>query len=276
MDRKCFADEIRYQRMSTQELRESFLVDKLFQPNVIDLCYTDADRAIVGSAVPGAESLRLATAKYMASDYFAERREIGVINIGQTGSITVDGEKYNLDHRDGLYIGRGNKEILFSSENAAAPARFYILSYPAHTEFPTTHIKASTIDPVQIGVNEEANARAIYKYIHLEGVRSCQLVMGLTELQKGSIWNTMPAHTHDRRTEIYMYFDLGKDDLAFHFMGMPDETRHIVIRNQQAVLSPGWSIHCGAGTSNYTFIWGMGGENQDYGDMDMVGMKQLL
>jgi 4-deoxy-L-threo-5-hexosulose-uronate ketol-isomerase len=187
----------------------------------------------------------------------------------------VDGEKYKMNNRDGLYIGRGHKKIEFSSEDSKNPAKFYILSYPAHTEYPTALIKMSEANPVHLGSQEEANKRTIYQYIHENGVKSCQLVMGFTQLETGSIWNTMSAHTHQRRTEIYMYFDMGKNDLVFHFMGKPEATRHLVVRNGQATLSPSWSLHSGAGTRSYAFIWGMGGENQEFTDMDGIEMDHL-
>ncbi|HES59785.1 MAG TPA: 5-dehydro-4-deoxy-D-glucuronate isomerase, partial [Caldithrix sp.] len=240
------------------------------------LIYTDVDRAIVGSAVPGSKSLKLeASKKEMSAEYFTERREIGVINIGAKGNITVDGKSYELENKDGLYIGRGSKDIGFSSANAKEPAKYYILSYPAHTDYPTKLIKKSEANPVHLGSLEEANKRTIFQYIHENGVKSCQLVMGFTQLESGSIWNTMAAHTHQRRTEIYMYFDMGKNDLVFHFMGKPDATKHLIIRNGQAVLSPSWSLHAGAGTRNYAFIWGMGGENQEFTDMDGIAMDEL-
>jgi 4-deoxy-L-threo-5-hexosulose-uronate ketol-isomerase len=276
MDVRYTADKIRYQTMDTKSLRESFLLENLFEKDTINLTYTDVDRAIIGSAVPGNLPLKLqATKKEMAAGYFTERREIGVINIGASGVITVDGNAYALDNKDGLYISRGSKEISFSSKDGKNPAKFYIQSYPAHTEFPTTLINKADANPVHLGSQEEANKRTIYQYIHENGVRSCQLVMGFTKLETGSIWNTMAAHTHQRRTEIYLYFDMGDDDLVFHFMGKPEATRHLVIRNGEAALSPSWSLHAGAGTRNYSFIWGMGGENQEFTDMDGIPKPDL-
>ena len=276
MDVRYVADQVRYQTMTTEELRSTFLVENLFEPEKIILLYTDVDRAIVGSAMPGSQKLKLeASKKEMSADYFAERREIGVINIGAKGNLTVDGKSYELENKDGLYIGRGSKNIEFSSVDAKDPARYYILSYPAHTNYPAKLIKKSEANPVHLGSQEEANKRTIFQYIHENGVQSCQLVMGFTQLEPGSIWNTMSAHTHQRRTEIYMYFDMGKDDLVFHFMGKPEATKHLVIRNGQAVLSPSWSLHAGAGTRNYAFIWGMGGENQEFTDMDGISMGDL-
>lgn len=265
-----------YKRMNTDELRKEFLVESLFVDGAVSMIYSDVDRAIIGSAVPVKGKLKLeASKKELASDYFAERREIGIINIGEIGVITVDGQKYTMKHKDALYIGKGAKDIEFESNSSSKPAKYYFVSYPSHTNYPTTHASAEDAEPVKLGSQEEANKRTIYKYIHLNGIKSSQLVMGLTELDSGSIWNTMPAHTHQRRSEIYLYFNLEKDTVAFHLMGEPDETRHLVIRNQQAVISPSWSIHAGAATRNYSFIWAMGGENQAFDDMDVVKMSEL-
>ena len=276
MDVRYAADQIRYQTMTTEELRKSFLVENLFGKGKMTLLYTDVDRAIIGSAVPTDKTLDLkASKKEMAADYFAQRREIGVINIGDSGVVSIDGKDYKLSNRDGLYISRGSKRIGFASKDKKKPARFYIQSYPAHAEYPIKLIKMADANPVHLGDRETANERTIYQYIHANGVKSCQLVMGFTQLKPGSIWNTMAAHTHQRRTEIYMYFDIGKNDLLFHFMGKPDATRHLVVRNGQAVLSPSWSLHAGAGTRSYAFIWGMGGENQEFTDMDGIDMGDL-
>ncbi|MCA9735360.1 MAG: 5-dehydro-4-deoxy-D-glucuronate isomerase [Deferribacteres bacterium] len=270
------ADQVRYKRMNTEELRESYAVENLFNPGVIDLLYTDVDRAIIGSAVPTNSELFLeATKKEMAADYFAERREIGVINTGDTGLITVDGEKFELRNRDMLYIGKGSKDIRFASRDPQSPAYFYIQSYPAHTTYPIKLAKFEEAKRVELGSKEEANERIIYQYIHLEGVRSCQLVMGFTQLAEGSIWNTMPAHTHMRRSEIYLYFDVEGTNVVFHFMGEPEETRSLVLRNRQAAISPSWSIHAGAGTKKYAFVWGMGGENQEFTDMDGLPLTDI-
>ncbi len=276
MEVKYLADQVRYQTMTTPELRQSFMLENLFEQGKTILVYSDLDRAIVGSAVPTTRELSLeASKKEMAATYFAERREIGLINIGAAGRVKVDGKDYVLDNRDGLYIGRGSQKIIFSSNDSPKPARFYILSYPAHTSYPTTLIKMVDANQVHLGSPEEANKRTIYQYIHVNGVKSCQLVMGFTQLAVGSIWNTMSTHTHQRRTEIYLYFDLGAKDVVFHFMGRPDATKHVVMRDSQVVLSPSWSIHSGVGTRNYAFIWGMGGENQEFTDMDGVEMEKL-
>lgn len=269
------ADQVRFQRMNTAELRESYLIEDLFVPDSLNLIYSDLDRAIVGSAVPTNKSLELSASKELASDYFTQRREIGVINVGGKGIITVDGQSFTMENRDGLYIGRGSKKIVFSSDNKTDTALFYLLSYPAHREFPAAQAKIADAEAVNLGSKAEANERTIFKYIHPGGIKSCQLVMGFTELAEGSVWNTMPAHTHERRTEVYMYFDVPEGSVVFHFMGMPDETRHLVMRNRQAVLSPSWSIHAGSGTNKYCFIWGMGGENQEFADMDGVGLDLI-
>ncbi|MDX1735970.1 MAG: 5-dehydro-4-deoxy-D-glucuronate isomerase, partial [Halioglobus sp.] len=225
---------------------------------------------IAGGIMPVASKVGLEAGKEMGVDYFFERREAGVINVGGKGVITLDGECFELDKRDGLYIGMGVRDITFESADAAEPARFYFNSAPAHQAYPHTHIAISQANPVHLGAEETSNKRTIYQYVHPEVCASCQLVMGLTMLEPGSIWNTMPCHTHERRMEVYFYFDLDDDARVFHFMGQPDETRHLVVANEQAVISPSWSIHSGAGTSNYTFIWGMVGENQTFDDMDHV------
>ena len=269
------ADRKRYQRMTTSELREAYLVDETFVPGEMTLCYTDVERAIVGSAVPLAEALTLPVHKELASDYFCQRREIGVINIGAAGTVVIDGETFEMDNRDSLYIGRGSKEVAFSSASGEQPAKFYFVSYPAHREYPSRLVKKEDANRLELGSMEECNDRVIHQSIIPGIVDTCQVVMGFTQLSLGSNWNTMPVHTHRRRTEVYMYFDLGEDDCVFHFMGEPDATRSIVVRNGQAVASPSWSIHSGVGSRNYTFIWAMGGENQDFPDMDHVAMKDL-
>ncbi len=265
-----------FKRMSTDELRKTFLIDSLFEKNKIPTVYSDIDRSITGSVVPSGKTLKLtASKKEMAAKYFAERREIGIINIGNKGTIKVDNKKYAMEHKDALYIGRGSKSIEFASYNGKKPAMFYFVSYPAHNEYPVQHIKFSESTPVKLGSLKESNQRTIYKYIHPGTMPTCQLVMGLTELDEGSVWNTMPPHTHQRRSEVYMYFNLGKEGLVLHLLGEPTETRHIIIRDKQAVLSTSWSLHSGAGTKNYSFIWAMGGENQEFDDMDWIKMKEL-
>jgi 4-deoxy-L-threo-5-hexosulose-uronate ketol-isomerase len=231
---------------------------------------------IVGSAVPTRQPLVLEAGAELRADYFAERREVGVINIGGQGSITVDGQAYAMGRREMLYIGRGSREIAFASEDAGRPARFYLVSLPAHRQHPTVHIPQSQANRIDLGSSATSNVRTIFQFIHEGGVQSCQLVMGFTELASGSIWNTMPAHTHERRSEVYMYFDVAGDNVVFHFMGHPQETRHIVVRDGQVAISPSWSIHAGAGTSNYCFVWAMGGENQAFTDMDPAPLGELL
>jgi 4-deoxy-L-threo-5-hexosulose-uronate ketol-isomerase len=275
MDVRCIADPVRVNRMTTEELRESFLVESLFTADTISMLYTDADRAIVGSAVPATRSLTLESAPELRAETFCQRREVGILNIGGPGTITVDGTEYPMATRDGLYVGRGSRAITFASDAAGDPARYYLLSFPAHTAYPTAHIKESEAEPVRLGSSEAANERTIYKLIHPAGVQSCQLTMGYTVLEPGSVWNTMPPHTHERRMEVYLYFDLADDARVFHFMGRPEATRHLVVADAQAVISPSWSIHCGAGTGAYTFCWGMGGENQDFDDMDHLTLDQL-
>lgn len=277
MEVRYSPDQNGFKRFTTEELRKSFLIDSLFEKNKIPMIYSDIDRSITGSAVPSGKALKLtATKKEMAANFFIERREIGIINIGDKGTVAVDKKEYKMANRDGLYIGRGSKKIEFKSSNAQKPAMFYFVSYPAHTAYPDNHIKFSQSTPVKLGTFKESNARTIYKYIHPGTMPTCQLVMGLTELKEGSVWNTMPAHTHQRRSEVYMYFNLKPESYVLHILGEPTETRHVIIRNQQAVLSTSWSMHAGCGTQNYSFIWAMGGENQVFDDMDWIPMKNLL
>jgi 4-deoxy-L-threo-5-hexosulose-uronate ketol-isomerase len=269
------ADPVRYVRMTTSELRETFLIDSLASPGEVRLSYVDLDRAVVGMATPLDKPLVLPTDPALRAKYFLERREVGVLNIGGDGKVQVEGETHALRNLDCLYIGRGKAEVRFESDDPSKPAVFYLLSYPAHCEYPVTLIRKEDANPAELGSRESCNHRIVYKYIHLQGARSCQLVMGVTHLQAASVWNTMPPHTHMRRSEVYMYFNLGSEDRVMHLMGPPDETRHIVMANQEAVVSPGWSIHAGAGSRAYSFCWGMGGENQDYTDMDSVPITAL-
>ena len=269
------SDLFRYPRMSTEELRESFLVNDVAQPGEIRLRYVDLDRAVLGIAAPSDSPLRLETYPELRSSSFTERRELGALNVGGTGIVRVGDTVHTLENLDLIYIGRGNPDIFFASASSAHPAAFYILSYPAHASYPVAVVKKSAAQPTSIGSASQANSRTIYKYIHADGVKSCQLVMGVTHLHDGSTWNTMPAHTHMRRSEVYFYFDLPQDARVFHMMGPPAETRHIVVSDREAVVSPGWSIHAGVGTQSYKFCWGMGGENQDYSDMDPVSLDQL-
>jgi len=261
--------------MTARELREAFLVDNLFPADSIELVYWETDRTVTGSAVPVRSALKLETDKELASEYFCERRELGILNIGAPGQVTVDGTVYEVAHLECLYVGRGSRDIAFTSNDSAAPAKFYLMSYPAHTVYPTTLATQADANKIQLGSQETANRRTIYQYIHESGIKSCQLVMGFTRLEPGSVWNTMPAHTHSRRSEVYLYFDMPEDGTVFHYMGPGDETRHILVHPGQAVLSPIWSIHSGCGTRAYTFIWAMGGENQRFADMDGIGARDL-
>ena len=275
MKMRYSADRSSYKRMTSDELRQSFLVDDLFIPGEVSLTYTDTDRAIIGSAVPTDNPLTLPTHKELASEYFAERREIGVINIGALGTINVDGTTYLINNRDSLYIGLGSKNIEFQSNARNHPAQFYIQSYPAHTSHPTKLVTKEQAKKLKMGDSKDSNKRIIYQSIRPGIVTSCQLVMGFTELEEGNVWNTFPPHTHRRRTEIYMYFDLTDESRAFHFIGEPDETRSMVLRTGEAVISPSWSVHYGCGSRNYTFIWGMGGENQEFEDMDKIDINVI-
>jgi 4-deoxy-L-threo-5-hexosulose-uronate ketol-isomerase len=259
----------------TEALRRHFLIQNLFEPGKTNLVYSYYDRIIVGGAVPGAPLELKVDKALLRSEYLLERRELGVINIGAPGAAVIDGKEFPLEPRDGLYIGRGAREISFTSRTPSDPARLYFLSAPAHRQYPTTRISIQESEPTRLGSDEQSNRRTIYKYIHADGVKSCQLVMGLTILEPKNVWNTMPTHTHERRVEVYLYFDLPEDGVLIHLMGEPGESRHLVVRNEEAVLSPSWSMHSGVGTSNYTFIWGMAGENQVFADMDSVAMSSL-
>ncbi len=259
----------------TQKLRDEFLIDSLMKPNAIHFVYTHYDRYMAGSAVPTTSPLKLETVDTLKSEFFLERRELGIINVGERGTVTVDGTAYVLDHKEALYIGQGNKDVVFTSESADKPAKFYLNSTPAHKAFPTKKIGAADVEVIELGAPETANARTLRKYIVNTVVEVCQLQMGMTTLRPGSSWNTMPAHTHDRRMEVYFYFEIPEDQAVCHFMGQPQETRHIWMASDQAVISPPWSIHSGSGTSSYTFIWGMAGENLDYGDMDHCKINEL-
>jgi 4-deoxy-L-threo-5-hexosulose-uronate ketol-isomerase len=269
------ADPVRYPRMTTEELRDTFLLGSLYETGKLHLSYVDLDRSIAGFAAPTDSAIALPTYPELRANYFTERRELGALSIGGAGSITVDGKSYDLNNLDVLYIGRGNKDVSFASKDKSVPAVFYVLSYPAHAEFPTALVRKEDASPVELGSVETCNKRTICKYIHLQGARSCQLVMGVTHLAPGSNWNTMPPHTHMRRSEIYMYFNVAADARVMHFMGPPAETRHLVMQDKDIVVSPGWSIHAGVGTRAYSFCWGMGGENQDYADMDPAPVDSL-
>lgn len=260
---------------TTDKLREQFLMEKVFIPDSIQLTYSHVDRIIYGGAMPIEKALTMEAGKELAAEYFLERREMGVINVGGDGKVTLDGKEYEINSRDGLYIGKGTKDIVFESKDGQNPAKFYINSCPAHHSYPTVKVGIDNAIARPMGADESMNKRTIYQFIHPDVLESCQLSMGMTMLEKGSGWNTMPCHTHERRMEVYFYFDMEEDTRVFHMMGQPQETRHILMSNEQAVLSPSWSIHAGAGTNNYTFIWGMCGENIDFDDMQFVDMKDL-
>lgn len=261
--------------MNTDQLRSSFLIEDLFQWGKITLHALDLDRIIVGGAVPVDASLRLSAPPAIAAEYFNERRELGILNIGGAGSVTVDAERHALEKLAMLYIGRGARDVTFASDDAQQPARFYLVSYPAHAAHPTRKIAALEASTSELGSSENANRRRLAKYIHPDALRTAQLVMGVTELHDGSVWNTMPPHTHQRRTEVYLYFDIAANAVVFHFLGEPRETRSLVVRDGQVALSPSWSIHAGCGTSNYKFCWAMGGENQAFADMQGVDMESI-
>ncbi|AEJ60662.1 4-deoxy-L-threo-5-hexosulose-uronateketol-isomerase [Spirochaeta thermophila DSM 6578] len=259
----------------TERLRNEFLVTDLFQADVIRLVYSHNDRIIVGGLHPVKGRLTLGASKELGTEYFFERREGGVVNIGGPGVVTIDGTAYEIAKNEAVYIGKGAREVSFMSKEGTSPAKFYFLSAPAHKEYPSRRITLTDARKLELGSDENSNARTIYQLIHPDVLETCQLCMGVTLLKPHNVWNTMPTHTHERRMEVYFYYELPADQVVFHLMGQPHETRHIVMRNEEAVLSPSWSIHSGVGTSNYAFIWGMIGENQTYTDMDTVPMEVL-
>ncbi|MEI8095494.1 MAG: 5-dehydro-4-deoxy-D-glucuronate isomerase [Spirochaetales bacterium] len=259
----------------TTKLREHFLVEQLFVPGEIALTYTHVDRVVFGGATPTDKPLALLGGKDFGTDVFLERRELGIINIGGEGSVTLDGVVHPMIKGDGFYVGKGTKQVLFASKDAKNPAQFYLASSPAHQTFPTVKIEFAKANPRKVGAPETVNVRTIYQYVHPAVCQSCQLVMGMTLLETGSVWNTMPCHTHERRMEVYLYFDMAADTRVFHMHGQPSETRHLVVADRQAVISPSWSIHSGVGTGSYTFIWAMAGENQTFDDMDHVKPEDL-
>ena len=274
--------EIRFQSsprevkgMNTQQLRENFLVQHLMQANQIQLVYSHFDRVIVGGAMPVSNPVLLPNEAELRADYFLERRELGIINVGGAGTVEADGVVYELNKLDALYLGKGTRSVSFTSASADQPAQYFLLSAPAHHTYPNRRMQKDEAAPVHLGEKATSNERTIYKYIHQEGIQSCQLVMGLTVLKEGSVWNSVPPHTHTRRMEVYFYFDLPEAHRVFHLMGEPQETRHIVMANQEAVISPPWSVHCGPGTTNYGFIWAMAGENYTFTDMDPVPIATM-
>ena len=261
--------------LNTAGIREHFRIENIFTAGEIELTYTHYDRMIVGGAQPTETALTLPCPESLKANFFLERRELGALNVGGAGTISVDGVVYELANQDCLYVGMGAKEVTFASADAAQPAKFYLLSAPAHHAHPTTLRTQAEATPVEMGAKETANERTIYKYIYQEGIQSCQLVMGLTQLKPGSVWNTMPSHTHDRRMEAYLYFNMPQGQRVLHLLGEPTETRPLWVSNEQAILSPPWSIHTGCGTAAYAFIWGMAGENREYTDMDAVPLDTL-
>ena len=259
----------------TDSLRKEFLIKQVFKPGAINIIYSHIDRIIIGGVNPLGKPINLAAGKEIGADSFLERREIGIINVGGPGKVTIPGNEFELNNKDALYIGMGIKEVTFESKQKDKPAKFYFNCAPAHHSYPVKKISCKDAGKVSLGSKQESNKRTIYQLIHPQVLQTCQLLMGITELEPENIWNTMPCHTHERRMEVYFYFDMSDDTLVFHLFGKPDETRHIIVRNEQAVISPSWSIHSGVGTSNYTFIWGMVGENQTFTDMDAVPMSVL-
>lgn len=259
----------------TKTLRERYVIPQIFEQDELLLTYSHHDRIIAGGIMPVQKEVQLPVTKDLGTSFFLERREMGIINIGGEGYIILDGVRQEMAAKDGLYIGAGVKEVIFGSYNKENPAKFYMNSAPAHKSYPIVHIPFAKANPNKWGSPKTLNERTIYQYVHPAVCQSCQLVMGMTILSEGSAWNTMPCHTHERRMEVYFYFNMAPDTRVFHFMGQPDETRHLVIKNEQAVISPSWSIHSGVGTSDYTFIWGMCGENKTFEDMDFVKMEDL-
>ena len=261
---------------STEELREQFLIQQLIRADQVELVYSHYDRMIVGGVNPVKQTLSLPNHPELRAEYFLEGRELGIINVGGAGSVMADGEVFMLQKLDALYLGKGTRDVQFTSSDAANPAVFYLLSAPAHHAYPNARCSKEEAAPVQLGDPSTSNQRTIYKYIHADGLQSCQLVMGLTVLAPGSVWNSVPPHTHTRRMEVYFYFDVPQEQRIFHFMGQPQETRHIIMANHEAVISPPWSVHFGCGTANYGFIWGMAGENKTFTDMDPAPITSLL
>jgi 4-deoxy-L-threo-5-hexosulose-uronate ketol-isomerase len=262
-------------RYDTADLRKHFLVERIFSPGGLNLAYTHVDRVIFGGASPKGTRLELSGGKELGTERFLDRRELGVINVGSPGRVVLDGKAIELRRGDGLYVGMGTAGVGFESDDAADPAKFYLVSAPAHQTYPTAKIEQSKANPRKLGSSESCNVRTIYQYVHPAVCKSCQLVMGMTVLEPGSVWNTWPPHTHERRMEVYLYFDMAPSTRVFHMHGRPDETRHLVMGNEQAVISPSWSIHAGVGTGAYTFIWAMAGENQNFDDMDNLDPSDI-
>ena len=261
--------------MDTAALRTHFLLQQIMQPGCINLTYSHYDRVIIGGAVPSGSVLTLPLPGELKADYFLERRELGIINVGGSGKVVTDTGSYSLERLECLYLGKGTKDVSFASDDMNAPAMFYLMSAPAHHTYPNRMMTRADASPVNLGDMYTSNKRTIYKYIHKDGIRSCQLVLGITVLEPGSVWNSVPPHTHTRRMEVYYYFDVHEDHRVMHFMGEPQQTRHLVMANNEAVISPPWSMHFGVGTSSYGFIWGMAGENQEFTDMDPVPVRDI-
>ena len=279
MDIRYSCNQRDFKRYTTEETRAEFLIENLFVPDEVTAVYSHVDRMVTLGVMPVSDTLPIDKGidvwKNFGTHYFLERRECGMFNVGGAGSVTVDGETYDLGYKDCLYITKGAREVTFASDHPAQPAKFYIVSAPAHTSYETRLIRIADAAKKPCGSAETSNKRVINQFIHPDVLKTCQLSMGMTVLEPGSVWNTMPAHTHERRMEVYFYFEVPEDQVVFHFMGEGDQTRHIVMQNEQAVISPSWSIHAGAGTSNYTFIWAMGGENQAFDDMDNIPTTDL-
>ena len=270
MQTRYLVDPAHYETLTGEELRAAFLVEDLFAPDEVRLVHWEAERTILGSVVPARRPLQLAAPEELAAPFFAARRELGVVNLGGAGTVTVDGRAHDLGPRDGLYAGRGARDITFASAHAATPAMFYLVSHPAHAALPTARVAQGDAETVRLGAQTNASVRVLRRYIHPRGVPSCQLVMGVTDIEEGSVWNSVPPHHHHRRTEIYLYFDLDPSAFAVHVMGPPEKTRHLIVRNLQAVLAPSWSMHFGVATARYAFVWSMGGEKQEFEDMQGV------
>ncbi|OFV80839.1 MAG: 5-dehydro-4-deoxy-D-glucuronate isomerase [Acidobacteria bacterium RBG_13_68_16] len=275
MQTRFLVDPVHYERMTVAELRAAFLVEDLFAPDEVRLVHWEAERTILGSVVPRRGPLTLDAPAELSAPFFATRREVGVVNLGGLGAVTVDGQTHGLGRRDGLYIGRGAREIVFASKREDDPGLFYLVSHPAHASLPSARVSQGEAETVRIGSQADASLRVLRRYIHARGVPSCQLVMGVTDIEEGSVWNSIPPHTHHRRTEVYLYFDLAPSAFALHVMGPPENTRHLVVRNLQAVLAPSWSMHFGVATGRYAFVWSMGGENQEFEDMQAVDVGRL-
>lgn len=275
MDIRQPANPNDFESYTTERTREEFLVQNLFTPGSVNLTYSYIDRMVIGGICPNKE-LTLEGLEELGTEFFLERRELGVINVGPAGTVRVDGETYELAKNDGLFVGQGVKDVIFTSKSPADPARFYLLSGPAHKSYPTRKVTMEEVESVRIGTPEQCNVRVLNKYIHPGGIQSANLVMGLTIVEPGNVWNSLPpCHTHSRRMEVYFYYDLKPDAVLFHLMGEPERTRHIMVHNEEAVISPSWSIHAGSGTSDYSFIWGMVGDNQNFGDMNMIEISRL-